>query len=161
MNTTTERSPSNGTVYAIIGLLVAVMLLAAGGYLFLTGSQPAGLIVGGPFSLIDGDGKPVTDQTWRGKYLLVYFGYTFCPDVCPTTLNSVADAVDKLGAKADRLQPLFITVDPKRDTPAVVKQYAAAFGPRIVGLTGTPEQIAVNKQSYTGQFLKKHLRDNR
>jgi protein SCO1/2 len=148
MNTTTDRSPSNGTVYAIIGLLVAVMLLAAGGYLFLSGSQPAALTVGGPFSLIDGDGKQVTDQTWRGKYLLVYFGYTFCPDVCPTTLNSVADAVDKLGTKADRLQPLFITVDPKRDTPAVVKQYAAAFGPRIVGLTGTPEQIAAAAKAY-------------
>jgi protein SCO1/2 len=148
MNTTTDRSSSNGTVYAIIGLLVAVMLLAAGGYLFLSGSQPAGLTVGGPFSLIDGDGKPVTDQSWHGKYMLVYFGYTFCPDVCPTTLSSVADAVDKLGTKADRLQPLFITVDPKRDTPAVVKQYAAAFGPRIVGLTGTPEQIAAAAKAY-------------
>jgi protein SCO1/2 len=148
MNTTTDRRPSNGTAYAIIGLLVAVMLLAAGGYLFLSGSQPAGLSVGGPFSLIDGDRKPVTDQTWHGKYLLVYFGYTFCPDVCPTTLNNVADALDKLGPKADRLQPLFITVDPKRDTPAVVKQYAAAFGSRIVGLTGTPEQIAAAAKAY-------------
>ena len=103
MNTTTDRRPSNGTAYAIIGLLVAVMLLAAGGYLFLSGSQPAGLSVGGPFSLIDGDRKPVTDQTWHGKYLLVYFGYTFCPDVCPTTLNNVADALDKLGPKADQI----------------------------------------------------------
>ena len=148
MNTTTERGPSNGTVYALIGLLVAVMLLAAGGYLFLSGSQPAALSVGGPFSLIDGDGNPVTDQTWHGKYLLVYFGYTFCPDVCPTTLSNVADAMDKLGTKADRIQPLFITVDPKRDTPAVVKQYAAAFGPRIIGLTGSPEQIAAAAKAY-------------
>lgn len=148
MNATTDRRPSNGTAYAIVGLLVAVMLLAAGGYLFLSGSQPAGLSVGGPFSLIDGDRKPVTDQTWHGKYLLVYFGYTFCPDVCPTTLSNVADALDRLGPKADRLQPLFITVDPKRDTPAVVKQYAAAFGSRIVGLTGTPEQIAAAAKAY-------------
>ena len=144
----TDRGPSNGTVYAIIGLLLAVLLLAAGGYLFLSGSQPAALTVGGPFALIDGDGKPVTDQTWRGKYMLVYFGYTYCPDVCPTTLTSVAAALDKLGPKADQIQPLFITVDPKRDTPAVVKQYAAAFGPRLVGLTGTPEQIAVVAKAY-------------
>ena len=148
MNTITDRGPSNGTVYAIIGLLLAVLLLAAGGYLFLSGSQPAALTVGGPFALIDGDGKPVTDQTWRGKYLLVYFGYTYCPDVCPTTLTSVAAALDKLGAKADQIQPLFITVDPKRDTLAVVKQYAAAFGPRLIGLTGTPEQISVAAKEY-------------
>jgi protein SCO1/2 len=148
MSTITDRGPSNGTVYAIIGLLVAVLLLAAGGYLFLSGSQPAALTVGGPFSLIDGDGKPVTDQTWRGKYMLVYFGYTYCPDVCPTTLTNVATALDKLGPKADEIQPLFITVDPKRDTPAVVKQYAAAFGPRIIGLTGTPQQIDVAAKAY-------------
>jgi len=148
MNTTTERGPSSGTVYAIIGLLVAVMLLCSGAYLFLSGSRPAALTVGGPFSLIDGDGKPVTDQTWRGKFMLVYFGYTFCPDVCPTTLSSVADALDKMGARADRIQPLFITVDPKRDTPPVVKQYAAAFGPRIIGLTGSAEQIAAAAKAY-------------
>ena len=148
MNTTTTRGTSNNTVYAVIGVLVAVMLLAAGGYLFLSGSQPAALTVGGPFSLIDGDGRPVTDQTWHGKYMLVYFGYTYCPDVCPTTLTNLSDALDKLGAKADRLQPLFITVDPKRDTPQVVKQYAAAFGPRIIGLTGSAEQIAAAAKAY-------------
>jgi protein SCO1 len=145
---TTNRGTSNNTVYAIIGVLVAVMLLAAGGYLFLSGSQPAALTVGGPFSLIDGDGRPVTDQTWHGKYMVVYFGYTYCPDVCPTTLTNLSDALDKLGAKADRLQPLFITVDPKRDTPPVVKQYAAAFGPRIIGLTGSAEQIAAAAKAY-------------
>jgi protein SCO1/2 len=148
MTTITERGPSHRSVYTIVGLLVAVMLLAAGAYLFLSGSQPAGLTVGGPFALVDGDGRPVTDKTWQGKYMLVYFGYTYCPDVCPTTLTAVADALDKLGAKADRIQPLFITVDPKRDNPAVVKQYAAAFGPRFVGLTGTAEQIAAAAKAY-------------
>jgi protein SCO1/2 len=149
MNTTTDpQGPSNRTVYAIIGLLVAALLLAAGGYLFVSGNQPAALTVGGPFSLIDGDGHPVTDQTWRGKYMLVYFGYTFCPDVCPTTLSAVADALDKMGPKADRLQTLFITVDPKRDTASVVKQYAAAFSPRITGLTGSPDQIAAAAKAY-------------
>ena len=149
MNTTTDQQgPPNRTVYAIIGLLVAALLLAAGTYLFVSGNQPASLTVGGPFSLIDGDGHPVTDQTWRGKYMLVYFGYTFCPDVCPTTLSNVADAIDKLGPRADRLQALFVTVDPKRDTASVVKQYAAAFSPRITGLTGSPAQIAAAAKAY-------------
>jgi protein SCO1/2 len=116
--------------------------------LFLSGSQPSGLTVGGPFSLVDGDGKPVTDRTWRGKYMLVYFGYTFCPDVCPTTLSAVADALDKLGPKAARIQTLFITVDPKRDTPPVVKQYAAAFSPEMIGLTGSAAQIAAVAKAY-------------
>ncbi len=149
MNTTTDQpGPSNRTIYAIIGLLVAILLLAAGAYLFVSGYQPAGLTVGGPFSLIDGDGHPVTDQTWHGKYMLVYFGYTYCPDVCPTTLTNVADALDKLGPRADRVQVLFVTVDPKRDTAAVVKQYAAAFSPRIIGLTGSPQQIAAAAKAY-------------
>ena len=80
--------------------------------------------------------------------MLVYFGYTFCPDVCPTTLNQVAEALEKLGPKADRVQPLFITVDPKRDTPPVVQQFVSAFTPRLIGLTGTPEEIAKVAKEY-------------
>ena len=80
--------------------------------------------------------------------MLVYFGYTFCPDVCPTPLTNVADALDRLGPKADKVQPLFITVDPRRDNPAAVKQYAAAFGTRMIGLTGTAEQIAIAARAY-------------
>jgi protein SCO1 len=134
-------------IYGIIGLLVAVLLIGTGGFLWLSSGGTASL-VGGPFTLEDGNGKPVSDRDFRGKYMLVYFGYTFCPDVCPTTLNEVADALDHLGTKADRLQPIFITVDPKRDTPAVMKQYTTAFTPRLLGLTGTPEQIAKVAQEY-------------
>jgi protein SCO1/2 len=136
-----------GFIYAIVGLLVAVLLLGTGAFMWLSGGGTASL-VGGPFELQDGSGKQVTDRDFRGKYMLVYFGYTFCPDVCPTTLNEVADALDHLGSKADRLQPIFITVDPKRDTPEVVKQYTAAFTPRLLGLTGTPEQIAEVAKEY-------------
>jgi protein SCO1/2 len=139
------RPPS--FIYGIIGLLVAVLLLGTGAFVWLSGDGTASL-VGGPFTLQDGNGKQVTDRDFRGKYMLVYFGYTFCPDVCPTTLNEVADAVDRLGPKADRLQPIFITVDPKRDTPSVVKQYTAAFSPRLIGLTGSPEQIAQVAKEY-------------
>ncbi len=96
----------------------------------------------------DLDGRAVTDRDFRGKFMLVYFGYTFCPDVCPTTLTDVAQALDRLGKSADQLQAVFITVDPKRDTPPVVAQYAAAFSPRLVGLTGTPEQIAAVAHEY-------------
>lgn len=141
-----REKPPRTTLIAIVGLVLAVLLLGIGGYLWLNGSP--GPLIGGPFTLTDGNGKQVTDGDFRGKYMLVYFGYTFCPDVCPTTLNAVADALDKLGPLADRIQPLFITVDPKRDTPPVVKQYAAAFTPRLIALTGTPDQIATVAREY-------------
>jgi protein SCO1/2 len=147
--TTNPKTPPNRVLYATMGLLLVVLLAGAGGFLWLSGRGGDNPIsIGGPFTLEDGTGKPVTDRDFRGKYMLVYFGYTFCPDVCPTTLNAVADAMDKLGAASARLQPVFITVDPKRDTPPVVKQYAAAFGPAILGLTGTPEQIAQAAKEY-------------
>jgi protein SCO1/2 len=92
--------------------------------------------IGGPFSLIDQDGVKRSSSDFRGRFLLIYFGYSYCPDVCPTTLSLMGDALDKLGTKADRIVPVFITVDPERDTPAKLKPYMAAFGPRFVGLTG-------------------------
>ena len=134
---------------AIVGLVTAVLLIGAAAVLFLTGLGREGApLVGGSFALIDGDRKPVTDQDFRGKFMLVYFGYTFCPDACPTTLNDIADAMDKLGPTAARVQPIFITIDPKRDTPAVIKQYAANFSPILLGLTGTSEQIARVAKEY-------------
>ncbi len=96
--------------------------------------------IGGPFTLVATDGKTVTDQTYRGKWLFIYFGYTFCPDACPTALNNISVALEKLGAEADKIQPLFITVDPKRDTPQVMGDYLKSFDPRIVGLTGSQAQ---------------------
>lgn len=146
MNTTTKPTRM---LYVTMGLMLAILLIGAGGFLWLSNSAGnSALRIGGPFTLQDGNGKPVTDKDFRGKYMLVYFGYTFCPDVCPTTLNAVADAMDKLGPAASQVQPLFITVDPKRDTATVVKQYAAAFGPSIEGLTGTPDEIASVAKEY-------------
>lgn len=142
------RPPPNRVLYAIIGVALAALLIGTGGFLWLGGSGGNASGIGGPFTLEDGSGRPVTDRDFRGAYMLVYFGYTFCPDVCPTTLTAVADAMDKLGPAASRVKPLFITVDPARDTPAVVKQYAAAFGPRITGLTGTPQEIAKVAREY-------------
>ncbi len=134
-------------LYGAMGVLVVALLLGVGAFVWLSGG-PGGSLVGGPFTLQDGNGRQVTDRDFRGKYMLVYFGYTFCPDVCPTTLNEVANALDRLGPKADRLQAIFITVDPKRDTAAVMKRYTAAFSPRLLGLTGTPEEIAQAAKAY-------------
>jgi protein SCO1/2 len=107
-----------------------------------------GAALGGPFTLVGSDGKPVTDQHFRGKLLLVYFGYTFCPDVCPTTLNNIAQALIALGNQADSVVPLFITIDPQRDTPSVIGTYVKSFDPRIVGLTGSAAQIAAVAKEY-------------
>jgi len=112
------------------------------------GAERARVTVGGPFVLTAADGTTVTDETYRGKWLLLFFGYTFCPDVCPTTLNEIALALEALGPGAARLQPIFITVDPARDTPEVMGKYTAAFDSRIVGLTGSPQQIAAVAQEY-------------
>jgi protein SCO1/2 len=104
--------------------------------------------LGGPFTLTDQDGKTRSDSEFRGKYMLVFFGYTFCPDVCPTTLAVMAAALDKMGSRADRIVPIFISVDPARDKPEVLKAYLSAFGPRFIGLTGTDEEIAAAAKAY-------------
>jgi protein SCO1/2 len=145
-----------GLMLAAAALLVAAV--AAGAALW--SSQGGGPSIGGPFTLVDGDGRTVTDRDFRGKWLLIYFGYTFCPDVCPTTLNEVAAALGALGPKADRLTPVFITVDPGRDTRPVVKQYAAAFSPRMVGLTGSAEQIAAVAKEYRVYYAIHRTGDN-
>jgi len=147
----TEPSPSTGRARLFIPIAAFVVVLLAGVGAWFAMSHSASEAfggVGGPFTLEDGNGHAVTDRDFRGRYLLVYFGYTFCPDVCPTTLNAVAGAFDKLGPQADKLQGLFITVDPHRDTPAVVRDYAAGFSPHILGLTGTSEQIETVAREY-------------
>ena len=110
--------------------------------------------IGGPFALIDQDGKPRSDADFRGKPMLVYFGYTFCPDVCPTELMQMANAAELLGADAAKIQLVFITVDPERDTPAVLKDYVAQFSPHMVGLTGSAEAIAQAAKAYRVYYAK-------
>ena len=140
--------------YLIVGVLLALLMFGVAGFIWFGNSSRAA--IGGPFTLENGSGQTVTDKTFRGKYMLVYFGYTYCPDICPTTLQSIAGAMDALGSKADQIVPVFITVDPWRDTPDVVKRYAAAFSPHLVGLTGTPEQIAKAEQEYH-VYAAKHV----
>ncbi len=152
----TTDLPRARFLFALVtgGLVLAALLFGIGLYLWLSGTATAA--IGGPFALENGNGQTVTDSDFRGKYMLVYFGYTYCPDVCPTTLTEVAGALDKLGPKASLVQPIFITVDPQRDTPAAIKQYVSAFSPRIVGLTGTPEQIVSAEREYH-VFAAKHV----
>ncbi|HUO03533.1 MAG TPA: SCO family protein [Rhizomicrobium sp.] len=117
------------------------------------------IAVGGPYALTDQDGRPRSSADFRGKYQLIYFGYTFCPDVCPTTLALIAAAMDKLGPAQEKIVPIFITIDPARDKPEVLKKYLAAFGPRFVGLTGTPGQIAPVEKEFRVFAQKQQLPD--
>ncbi|GAA0730623.1 hypothetical protein GCM10009075_00880 [Sphingomonas trueperi] len=118
----------------------------------------AGARIGGPFTLTDQNGKTVTDADFAGKYRIVYFGYTYCPDVCPTDLTKIGAALRVLDKQAPRtaqkIVPLFITVDPERDTPAQLKQYVANFHPRLVGLTGSPQAIAQVAKAYAVAYMK-------
>ncbi len=123
-------------------------------------SPQASISVGGPFSLIDENGHPITDRDFRGKWMLVYFGYTHCPDACPTALSHIANALDQLGpAAAAKIAPIFITVDPARDTPQVMREYVAAFGPGIRGLSGSAAQIAAAETQYR-VYAAKHPEKN-
>jgi protein SCO1/2 len=113
--------------------------------------------IAGHFALTTADGRSVTNESYRGKWLVIYFGYTSCPDACPLTLNNIGVALDKLGPLADKVQPLFITVDPEHDTRAAMTQYLKSFDPRIVGLSGTPKEIAAAANQYHVYFRTRQL----
>jgi cytochrome oxidase Cu insertion factor (SCO1/SenC/PrrC family) len=110
--------------------------------------------IGGPFALVDHTRKPRTDEDFRGKLLLIYFGYTYCPDVCPTDLQQIGLAIDGLGAAGEAVQPLFITLDPERDTSAHLAEYVPLFHPRLIGLTGSAEQIRYVAGAYKVYYAK-------
>ena len=115
--------------------------------------------MGGPFALTDQNQVLRTEKDFHGKYTLVFFGYTYCPDVCPATLAIMAAALDKMGPRSDNIVPIFITVDPKRDTPDKIKSYLSSFGRRFVGLTGAPEAIANVAKEYR-VYYKEHPPEN-
>ena len=110
--------------------------------------------IGGPFHLTDNTGQQVTDKTYAGKYMLVYFGYTYCPDTCPTDLTLMSRAMDRLGKNAGQVQPIFITIDPERDTVQEMADYVSHFSDSLVGLTGTPEEIASVAKAYRVFYQK-------
>jgi protein SCO1/2 len=108
----------------------------------------------GAFSLVDHTGRAVTDEDFLGRFMLVFFGYTYCPDICPTDLQVMSNALDILGPAAERVQPIFVTIDPERDTPEVLATYVGHFHPRLAGLTGTPEQVAAVAKIYRVRYRK-------
>lgn len=152
-----------------IGAWAAVAALAAAAgvlvYQQATGSKNTGALleplaaIGGPFELVNGNGETVTDKDFAGKPLAIYFGFTFCPDVCPTTLTEMQGWIEALGPDADRLNFLFVTVDPERDTPDVMRDYVAAFDKRIVPLSGSREQVDAIVRSYRVYAKKVPLDD--
>ena len=154
------RTPIALVPYALMATAVAAGLLWREGDMTarLGASVATGTAqIGGPFALTDQDGRTRTEADFRGRFMLVYFGYSYCPDVCPTTLAMASDALSKLGAKAPRVVPVFITVDPARDKPAVLKTYLASFGKDFVGLTGDAKKIESVTQEYHVYSVKRPL----
>jgi protein SCO1/2 len=135
---------------SVFGQEMAVPTASGGGGMQL----PAGMSLGGPFELVNQAGQPVTERDFAGRWLLVYFGFTYCPDVCPTELGTIASALDAMGPQGDSVTPILITIDPQRDTPAQLADYVSRFHPRLQGLTGTPEQIAAAARRYRVYFAR-------
>ena len=128
-----------------LAMMAAGLVLLGGALFFVTRMaqeqrQQIGQL-GGPFELVDMDGRRFTQENLKGKYTLLYFGYTYCPDICPTELTIIAEALDRLGERRREFRVIMVSVDPERDTPQVLKDYMSNFGPEFIGLTGTPEQI--------------------
>lgn len=158
MNERTRRLLAIFTTFAAgLVLCLGVIVLVAGRGTGTAAVRAAA--VGGPFNLIDQNGKPFSDKDLKGKSFLVFFGYTHCPDVCPTTLFEMSETLRKLGPGADQMAALFITVDPARDTPAVLKDYLASFDPHIRGLTGDAAAIASVAKAYKVYYKKVPLKD--
>lgn len=131
--------------------VAVVLLVAAAGAAHADRAK-----VGGAFSLTDHTGRAVTEKSFRGAFMLVYFGYTACPDVCPLGLGVMAEAIDLLGPSGKRVRPVFITLDPERDTKAILAEYVEAFHPRLVGLTGTREQIDQTVRAFHVRYAVYH-----
>jgi protein SCO1 len=146
-------NPRTTRLLLVTSAFLAGLLLFSSVFLIVAGRSPVTLpasvaTIGGPFSLIDQDGKPISDQDLKGKPFLLFFGFTHCPDVCPTTLFEVSEILRALGPDADRVAALFVTVDPERDNAAVMKDYLSSFDPHLRGVTGSPEAIAAMERDY-------------
>lgn len=146
----------------LLGTLAMLTLYHPGLRPQATPSGDAGgtVAIGGPFALVDGKGNAFTDADLKGKYSLIFFGFTHCPDICPLTLQVMTDAIEQAGPAGERVTPVFVSVDPERDTVEAVGSYVGAFHPRFVGLTGTPEQVEAAAKAYRVFFRKAPLKDN-
>jgi len=162
MALSSEKTSGSPHWVVMAAALAGFLILAAGALLwFGFRDNPRGVAgsvlsaaIGGPFQLVDQNGKAFTAANLQGKWHLLFFGYTHCPDTCPTTLNELALALDKLGKRKDRVGIVFISVDPERDTPEVLKSYVESFDAPIVALTGTPDQIKQVARAYRVYYAK-------
>jgi protein SCO1/2 len=147
-----------------VGIMAAMVLVLT---LYLPGMRPqqsstgatGTVAIGGPFTLTDARGNAFTDANLKGRYSLIFFGFTHCPDICPLTLQTISQALEAAGPAAEKVQPVFITIDPARDNAEALTAYMAAFDPRFVALTGTPEQVKAAEQSYRVFSAKVQIRD--
>jgi protein SCO1/2 len=142
---------------AMIGTVIAIYAMRSSEASRPVAQQSESVAIGGPFALVDQDGNNVTDRDFSDKASVIFFGYTSCPDACPTTLLDLSNWLRDLGPDARRLNVLFISIDPERDTPARIKEYLSSFDPRIHGLTGTPEQIAATAKAYRVSYERVEL----
>lgn len=151
------RIPALAFSVAMIGTVIAIYAMRSSEASRPVAQQSESMAIGGPFALVDQDGNNVTDRDFSGKASVIFFGYTSCPDACPTTLLDLSNWLRDLGSDAERLNVLFISIDPERDTPARIKEYLSSFDPRIHGLTGTPEQIAATAKAYRVSYERVEL----
>lgn len=159
-----QRRQGSSPWIVILGVILVVLALL--GTLYWTGAgnsprdetlgavTPKRLGIRAKFELVDHTGKNVTENDFQGRFMLVYFGFTSCPDTCPTTLAAITDVLERLGEYGQQIEPLFITVDPGRDTPDVLAEYLKRFHPRIRGLTGSPEQVWAAQEAFRVQSAR-------
>ena len=161
--TVSTTRPSGPPRFLLVtAILAGLVIIGTGTFLVLAlrdtprGAAGTALAsaIGGPFQLVDQNGKTVTDTDLKGKWSLIYFGYTHCPDACPTALNDISIALSELGPKRDAVRPVFITVDPERDTPETLKAYVTSFDAPILALTGTADQVATAAKGYRVYYAK-------
>ena len=139
----------------LIGAIAgAAVLVLTGSFSGPTVATSGKALIGGPFTLVDQHGKAVTDQDFRGRFMLVFFGFTHCPDICPAELQVMSASLDALGPEGAEVVPIFVTLDPERDTPAIMGDYVKNFGARFVGLTGSPDAIAAAAKAYRIAYSK-------
>lgn len=143
-----------GLILAAVVVVIAERRLSQSAFETASSETSTKIKIGGPFTLMDHRGKQVTQADFSGKHTLIFFGYTFCPDVCPTSLSEISTALDGIGDKADQVVPLFVTVDPARDTAERLKDYVSHFHKNIVGLTGTEAQIKQAADAYRVYYAK-------
>src|SRR5262245_7217877 len=157
-------NPRHVRLILVLGAFLAGLILCTSVILLVaqrtsTPSGPQVAAIGGPFQLVDQDGRRVTDEDFKGRPFLVFFGFTHCAEICPTTLFEISEILRKLGPDGDRVRGVFITVDPERDTPQALKEYLSSFDPRLSALTGDPAAVAAVAKAYRVYYKKVPLDD--